>query len=524
MSVGRRLAQSTSTITIATLASRLLGFLRDALVARLFGTGMQSQALVVAFRLPNLLRDLVAEGAVTSAVVPVLSASRTTRRPDDFWRLAQAVGTRMLVASAVFGVLGIWLAPWLVRLIAPGFLDDPEKFALTVRLTRLLFPFITLVGVWAFYSGLLNSLGHFAAPAWGSAVLNVAMVAGCFWFVRLTDPPVVGQAWAILIGGVLQLLIQLPPARRLGFRWRWVWRHEGSRDVMRLLTPRLVGSAVHQLSVFFNTIVASLAIAGEGAVSALYFANRLVQLPLALFGVATAQASLPALSELAAAGRTAEFRSTLAMVLRMVAFVTLPSAFGLLALSEPIVRVCLEYGAFDRHSTLLTARTLTCFSVGLLGYSASKVLSGALYALHDTRAPVRLALEAFVVNMVLAAAFIRPLQVGGLALAASLASLLNAWRLFRELERRLGAMWPEMAGPLARMATASIVMGYVCWLAWPALSRHIAPPVALLVVIATGMLVYAAGCVLCGVQESATIWRWLSRHPLLQRLRPSGGL
>jgi len=539
MSTGR-IARSTSTISLATAASRVLGFIRDILIAQLFGIGMQAQAFVVAFRLPNLLRDLVGEGAITSAIVPVLSAYRSTKSPQEFWRLAHALCMRMSVVVGIFGGVGVVLAPWLVRLIAPGFASDPEKYALTVTLTRILFPFIALVGLWAFFMGLLNSLRHFAMPALGPATLNLAMIAGCLWFAPHVKPAVLALAWGVMAGGLVQLLMQLPVAWRLGFRWphhltgfaasepplrgspsasrqvvgwRVIWSHPGSHEVMRLMTPRLVGSAVHQVSVFFNTILASLAVvAGEGAVAALYFANRLVQLPLALFGVASAQASLPTLSEQAATQELAAFRSTVLSVLRMVAFVTLPAAVGLIVLAHPIVQVCLERGAFDEQSTRMTAQTLSYFSVGLLAYAASKVLSHAFYALQDTRTPVKLAVEALVVNVVLAVAFLGPLRVGGLALATALASHLNAWRLLRALEQRLGAsLLPTLLTPLARISLASLVMGIGCWVVWKGATQAITPLVGLPLVITSGILLYGTSCAAIRVAELFTALRWLAR-------------
>ena len=512
MSVSR-IAASTRTISLAIAASRILGFIRDLLIAKLFGTGVQAQAFVVAFRLPNLFRDLVAEGAMTTAVVPVLSHYRATKPPQEFWRLAQALLIRISVTVGVLGGLGCALAPWLVTLIAPGFLTDPEKFALTVRLTRILFPLITLVGVWAFLGGLLNSLHHFALPALGPAVLNLAMIAGCVWVVPHVHPGVVGLAWAVMLGGLVQLGMQVPVAWSRGFRSRWVWRHEGSRDVMRLLGPRLVGAAVYHVSVLFDTVLASLSIlAGEGAVAALYFANRLVQLPLALFATASAQASLPTLSEQAAVKDLHTFRATVLSLLRIVACESLPAAVGLIVLAPPIVRVCFERGAFDRQATVMTAQTVGFLAIGLVAYAASKVLSGAFYALHDTRTPVRLAIHALLVNMALAVMFIGPLRVGGLALATALSSSLNAWRLLRNLEQRLDMpLVPTLVNPMLRMGLAALIMGIGCLAAWGAVGVRMAPLAGLPLVIVGGILIYCLSCRLLGVAELSTVLQWLAR-------------
>lgn len=506
------LASSTGVIAASTAASRILGFVRDLLVARLFGTGMQAQAFVVAFRLPNLLRDLVAEGAMASAVVPVLTRTRATQPAEEFWRLAHALAARLTVVVVVLGAAGVLLAPWLVRLMAPGFLADPHKLALTITLTRILFPFITLIGLWAFAYGLLNSLGHFAMPALGPAVWNLAMIGGCLWLAPRTTPPVIGLAWGVIIGGVLQVLMQLPVLIRRGFRPRWVWRHEGSREVMRLLGPRLAGSAVYQASVLFDTMIASLAfVVGEGAVAAFYFANRLVQLPLAVFGTASAQASLPMLAEQAAVHEVERFRTTLLTVLRMVAFVMVPAAVGLIMMADPIVQLCFQRGAFDVGSTAMTAHALRLLAVGLAAFAAGKVLINAFYALHDTVTPVKLAAQALLVNMALALGLMWPLGLGGLALATSVSSSLNAWRLLRMLEVRLDRpLIPSLTKPLARISAAAAIMGGGCWLLWQQLAMRLSPLVAVPTVIAAGMVLYGVGCALWRVPELGSILRWLS--------------
>lgn len=508
-----RIAQSAGRISLATAASRILGFVRDLLIAKLFGTGIQAEAFVVAFRLPNLFRDLVAEGAVTTAIVPVLSSYRATKSAEAFWRLAQATGVKVLLAGTLIGVCGLVAAPWLVGLVAPGFRQDQEKFALAVTLTRWLFPFITLASVWAFFSGLLNSLHDFTVSALGPAALNLLMILGCLWIVPRVVPGVLGLVWAVLLGGVIQLAMQLPAVRARGFRWRWIWRHEGSGQMLRLLGPRLIGNAVYQVSVLFDTAVASLGwLVGGGAVASLYFANRLVQLPLALFATASSQASLPLLAERAAVNDFATFRTTVLSVLRVVAFESVPAAVGLFVLAEPIVRICFERGAFSHGATLMTAHTLRLCAVGLLGYAASKVLTGAFYALHDTRTPVRLAVQALILNMALALILVRPLQVGGLALATAISSSVNAWRLLAALERRIGStLRADLLGAMGRIVPAALVMGLACWALAALLIRPQHQAASLLVVIVGGIIVYGSSCALLRVPELATGLRWLTR-------------
>src|SRR3989338_2370656 len=516
--VTSRIARSTGVLALAIGLSRILGFIRDLLMAQLFGTLAAAQAFVVAFRLPNLLRDLVAEGAVTSAFVPVLSWYRAKGASAEFWRLSQTLLARLLLALCAIGILGSLAAPLIVRLIAPGFTADPEKFALTVRLTRILFPFITLVGLWAYFMGLLNSLRHFAVPALGPAILNLAMIIACVWVVPRVSPGVLGLAGAVVIGGVIQLAIQLPVAHRLGFRWRMRWTHEGSSKITALLGPRMVGSAVYQTSVLLHTALASLsAVVGEGAVAALYFANRLVQLPLALFGTASAQASLPALSEQAAHDDLDGFRATLLSVIRMVAFVILPSALGLMVMAFPIVGGLFERGAFDHRSTVMTAQALICYCPGLLAYSISKIFTGAFYALHDTWTPVRLAIEALVMNLLASLLLMWPLHVSGLALAAAVTNSLNAYRLTRCLERRLGApLLSPVGGALGRMLAASAIMAAGCRLVWTVGRFDHHPLIGLPITIVLGLLLYGGACAMFRVKELSTALQWVSRLPQLQ--------
>ena len=513
--VSGRIVRSTGILAGAIGISRVLGFIRDILLAGLFGTTLQAQAFVVAFRLPNLLRDLVAEGAVTSAFVPVLSWYRAKRDPEEFWHLAQALWSRVVVLVCVLGLLGSWGAPWIVRVVAPGFLADPEKFALTVRLTRILFPFVTLVGLWAYFMGLLNTLGHFAAPGLGPAILNLSMIAGCLWLVPRMSHGAVAVAISVLVGGVIQLAVQVPVAVRMGFRWRWRWRHPGSREILHLLGPRMVGSAVYETSVIVDTALASLgAIVGEGAVAALYFANRLLQLPLALFGTAAAQASLPTLSSLAAHEDYEGFRRTVLSVIRMIGFVTIPASIGLIVLAFPIVGGLFQRGAFDHRATVMTSQALICYATGLFAFAADNVVIGAFYALKDTRTPVRLAMQTLLANVLLSVALMWPLKVAGLALAAAMTNSLNAYRLTRRLEQRLGgSLLASIAGPLLRMTAASLVMGAGCFVLWRFGLAHAKAWVSLPILIGSGVVLYGVACRLLRVQELSTAVRWLSRLP-----------
>jgi putative peptidoglycan lipid II flippase len=456
---------------------------------------------------------------MTSAVVPVLSAYRAKGDDAEFWKASQAVFTRLVFFLLALAVGGVWLAPVIVRVTAPGFADDPEKLALTVRLARLLFPLICLIGVWAYFMGLLNSLHHFAIPALGPSVLNLAMLVACIWFVPLASPGILAVAIGVMVGGVLQAAMQVPPAMLRGFRFRWRWTHPGASEVLRLLGPRFIGSAVYQLNVLIDTVLASWsAVAGQGAVAALYFANRLIQLPMGLFGVSSAQASLPSLAEQAAAKDRRGFHETMVSVIRMVGFIVLPSSVALIVLAFPIVSRLFERGAFDRHSTVMTAQVLAMAALGLWGISANKVLTGAFYAWRDTRTPVKLAFEAVLVNVLLSLALMWPLQVSGLALAASVTNTLNSYRLASRMERLLELpIIVPVAASLLRVALASGLMGVSCWTAWEWWCATLPSWIGLGVVVLLGMASYAAACWMLRVPELSTMVRWLGRAPWLKR-------
>jgi putative peptidoglycan lipid II flippase len=329
---------------------------------------------------------------------------------------------------------------------------------------------------------------------------------------------VLALAIGVMIGGAIQLAIQLPALFRAGFRWRREWSHAGASDVMRLLGPRIMGSAAYQAGVLIDTALASLsAVVGQGAVAALYFANRLVQLPLAVFGTAAAQASLPTLSEQAAHDDLAAFRRTLVSVLRMVGFVMFPAAAGLIALAGPIVTGLFERGAFDPDSSRMTAQALACYALGLAAFAVTKVVTGAFYALHDTRTPVRLAMQSVALNVMLSLLLMWPLKVNGLALAAALSNSVTAFRLVRHLERRLDQPILEPAASSWRaMAAAAGVMGAGCWAMWQAGLARLPAWIGLPLAVLAGMALYAGACRIAGVPELSTVLRWLNKIPLLQ--------
>lgn len=459
----RKLIRSTGVIGTATSASRVLGFIRDVLIARFFGTALAAQAFVVAFRLPNMLRDMVGEGATDAAIVPILSEYRHLRSDEEYWQVARVILNLMLTVLIALSVLGVLFAPVLVRVIAPGFLADPEKFRLTVNLTRIVFPYILFLGMVAYSKGVLNSLNYFASPAFAPVVLNATMIASLLILCPLIG--IRGLVIGVLLGGVFEVLIQLKPLTKRGFSLGsgFMLNHPVVKRIGRLLLPRAMGTAVYQISVLIDTVLASLAwIVGSGGVAALYYSNRLVQLPLAVFGISLATAALPRMSKQAAAGDIASLKRTVAFSLKSVFFIMLPASAGLMILGNDIVRILFERGAFTPYSTAITFSALFYYSIGLFAYAGIKILVSTYYSMGDTLTPVKTASVCLLINLVLNLALMWPLKIGGLALATSVAAVSNLAILYVIFCRRVGD--PGTGGILAsflKMLLAACVMGTV---------------------------------------------------------------
>lgn len=514
MSTHKSLARSAGIIGLGISASRILGFVRDIIIAAVFGTSVPLQAFVVAFRIPNMLRDLVGEGAANAAFVPVLSSYAVKKTKEEFWGLAQALLNVMIVVLAAITALGMAFTPAIVALIAPGFVKDPEKFRITVELTRWMFPYIFLVGLTAYTTGILNSLKLFGASAFSQPLWNIVFIAAALWLCPLMQVPVMGLALGVLAGGVLQLLVQVPQlaSRGLAFPRLDRFRHPGAAEVGRLLVPRVLGASIYQVNVFVNTILASLSsIVGEGAIAAIYYSNRLWMLPLAIFGTAFSQAMLPTMSEHAAKEDIEKFKQTLSFSLRSVFFITVPSSVGLIVLAGPIVRALFERGSFDSYSTRITADALLFYSIGLFAYAGVKILVSAFYSLKDTKTPVKAAAAALVINIILNVALMFPLKVGGLALATSLASIANFFMLFSMLRKKIGHLG---AGPVidsfVRVLAASAAMAAALMLLDANIMMR--PVAKVAVMVAAGIAVFLAACVVLKVEEFKGAVKWISRR------------
>ena len=448
------------------MTSRVLGVVREQVLAALFGAGNAMDAYNVAFRIPNLVRDLFAEGAMSAAFVPTFTRTLTTDGKDAAWRLGRYVISALVLITGVLVVLGIVFAEPLVTAFAAEYRDVPGKLELTVLLTRIMLPFLTLVAIAAAVMGMLNSLHKFFIPALSPAMFNVATIVCAFALVPLMPrvglPAIAAIAIGTVIGGIAQLALQWPLLRREGFSYRPAlqWNDEGLRRVLVLMGPGTIGVAATQVNVFVNTVLATGE--GTGAVSWLNFAFRLMYLPIGLFGVSIATATLPAVSRHAAQHDTAAVRTTIADGMSLMLMLNIPATVGLVALAVPIVRVIFERGAFTPADTAATAAALQFYAIGLLGYSVVRIVSPTFYALGRNRTPVAVSMVTVLFNAALNYSMVRLFGFGyaGLALGTSIAALFNALLLLVFLNRHLGGLeGGRVLGSMVKIAIASALMG-----------------------------------------------------------------
>ncbi len=457
-------ARAAGTVGGATFISRILGFARDMIIANLFGTKMAADAFFVAFRIPNLLRRLLGEGALTAAVVPVFTEYLTTKEKDETWKLANILLNTFLLVLFVTVILGIILSPAVVRVIAPGFHASAEKFELTVKLTQFIFPYLLFVGMAALTMGMLNSLRVFFIPAVGPVFLNISIILSALLLSPHLEEPVFALAAGVVVGGLLQFIIQVPALIKKGFRYKATlnFHHPGLIKIGKLMFPALVGLAVMEINIFVDTLLASLL--PEGSISYLYYGNRLVQFPQGIFAVALGVAILPTLSQQAAKNQMQDLKNTLSFGIRLVLFITIPATVGLIVLKESIINLLFERGEFTHQSTIATAHALFYYAVGLCAYSGVKVIVPAFYSLKDTATPARIAVYAMITNIFLNLLLMGPLRHGGLALATSLSSLLNVTLLIFILRKRIGGIKGRtILVSTIKLTVASIMMGFVIY-------------------------------------------------------------
>jgi putative peptidoglycan lipid II flippase len=460
------------TVSGLTLVSRILGFARDFFIARAFGAGLATDAFFVAFRLPNLLRRLFAEGAFSQAFVPVLAEQKNRASPEELRTLIDGTATLLFLALVATALLGIAIAPIIVYISAPGFAPDPAKFDLTVTMLRITFPYIAFISLVAFAAGVLNTWNRFSVPAITPALLNVSFIVGALFFADYFDPPVLVLAWAVFAGGVLQLALQIPFLARMGLlpRWRLNLKHPGVRRILKLMAPAAFGVSISQISLLINTIFASFLV--TGSVSWLYYADRLMEFPSGMLGVALGTILLPSLSKYHADANQQEYARLLDWGLRVTVLLAMPAAAALAVLALPLIAALFHYGRFSAEDAWMTRQALMAYSVGLVGIIMVKILAPGFYARQNIATPVKIGILTLLATQAMNLAFIGPLKHAGLALAIGLGACLNAALLYRTLRKhdiyRPQPGWPvfllKAAGSVGVMALALFfAMGDSAW-------------------------------------------------------------
>ncbi len=471
-------ARDAGVVSLAVMASRVLGLARDQVFAAFFGAGFHYDAFLTAFRIPNLLRDLFAEGALSSAFVTTFSQVLETKGKEAAARLCNRVATALVLVIGILSVVACFYAPSIVYWLAPGFFDVPGKGDLTVHLTRIMIPFLLLVALAAQAMGVLNANNYFAIPSLASAFFNIGSIAGGlllgFWLApALGITAIEGMAYGTLIGGLLQFAVQWPSLRRTGYRYRPMLSllDPGLRQIAALMGPAVIGVAAVQINVFVNTNFASAIIdpttakVADGPVSWLNYAFRFMQFPIGVFGVAIATAILPAISRSATRDNVVEFRRTLVQSLALTFLLCVPSAFGLVVLGRPIIALIFERGKFTGFDTIQTADALAAYSIGLAGYAAVKVLSPAFYALKDARTPMLISLGSIAVNYAMNSLLVHRYGHIGLALSTSVVALVNFALLLCFMRRKLGRIeGRHLSRTFLKICLASLIMAVIAWL------------------------------------------------------------
>ncbi len=496
-----------------TFLSRLTGFVRDMLMAVLFGATAGMDAFLIAFQIPNFMRRMFAEGAFSQAFVPVLGETKSKNGDQEVRDLVAVVSGTLGGVLLAITVLGILAAPVFILMFAPGFLKEPGKYELSVELLRFTFPYLLFISLTALAGGILNTYRRFAVPAFTPVLLNLSMIAAAVWVAPWFEQPVMALALGVLFAGMAQLLFQIPFLRQLGMlpRPRWGWRDSRVRKILRLMLPVLFGSSVAQLSLLVNTVITSFLI--TGSVSWLYYADRLMEFPLGIFSVAIATVILPALSARHAEASAEHFSHTLDWALRLLLLIVVPAAVGLFVLSGPMIATLFQYRSFTPEDAVMTRYALMAYSLGLLTFSVVKVLLPGYYARQDTWTPVRYGIIALSVGMLMSLTFALGLRAlgwvaphAGLALATSLTALINAGLLYRGL-RRSGIYQPaaDWLVFLLRLSVASLLMGVLLWqlsgdlqdwIEWGLVDRAW----RLAALIGAGMLVYFGALLLGGLR------------------------
>lgn len=459
-----RIAKAAGSMSVATQISRILGYARDMLLAFYFGAGGVSDTFFVALRIPNLLRELFAEGSMSAAFVPVLTEYQT-KDPAEAKRLVRVTFTFLLVAAGLVCALGIMFAPQIVTLLGVGYLDEPEKFSRTVLLTRIMFPFLIFVSLSALTMGALNVKRVFFVPALAPAVLNITIIVTIVVLVPSMSMPILAVAVAWALGGLVMFMFQTPAFFHKGYSLLPAWNpmHPGMRSMFKLLGPVVLGMAVAQINIVVSVSLGTLL--KEGSVTYLYYSMRLIWFPVGVFGVAMGMAVLPSLSEHALKNDYDSLREDFSFALRLLFFISIPAMAGLIALREPIVNLLFQHGVFTYTATVGTADALMYYSTGIWAFVGIRVVAATFYSMKDTKTPVKAAVAALVANLILSLTLMGPLRHSGLALANALSAMLNFSLLIYFLRKRLGRVeGRRITNSFIKAVAASVVMGVLAWM------------------------------------------------------------
>jgi putative peptidoglycan lipid II flippase len=460
------LLKSLATISGLTLVSRILAFARDIIIAGLFGAGIANDAYVLATRLPNLLRRMFAEGAFSQAFVPIFGEYKQRRGHDETKRLVDHVVTMLALVLFVVTLIGIVAAPLIIYVTAPGFVQDPTKFDLTVQMLRITSPYIFFISLVAVAAGILNTYNKFWVPAFAPILLNICLIGGALWLTPYFDQPIMGLAWAWFLAGAVQLAFQLPFLKKMGMlpTWRLNFNDAGMWRVIKQMGPALFGVSISQISLIINTIVASFFVAGS--VSWLYYADRLMEFPSGLLGAALGTILLPSLSKCFASGNTLEYSKLLDWGLRLTMMLALPASIGLGLVAVPLLSTFFQRGAFSAHDVVQTSYALIGYSVGLTGILLVKILAPAFYAKQDIKTPVKIGIITLIATQLMNLAFVKGLgwNHAGLALSIGLGACFNSALLFYLLRTR--GIYQPQAGWLRfmlKILLASAVLTTTLW-------------------------------------------------------------
>jgi len=504
-----RFNKQIGSVTAATLISRILGYIRDMLIAYMFGAHFIADAFYAAYRIPNLFRRLFGEGSVSASFVPVFTEYNEIKSRDETQKLLSVTFTMLLIIVTVITGLGMIFSEQITRLIATGFATTPEKMNLAISLTRIMFPYFLFVSLAALMLGVLNSLRRFFLPALASSLLNVSEILFILIFAGMLVNPVNQVKWlavSVVVGGFGQYIVQQIAVIKQGFRFRLKWdlSHPGLRKIFFLIIPVMVGFSVDQINELVNQIFASFL--EHGSIAVLYYSNRIMQFPLALFGLSVTTVALPLMSANVANNQIDKMKETLNFSLRMICFMLIPSTVGLVILGLPIIQVLFEHGKFGADASLKTYYTLSAYSLGLAAYGMSKIFASAFYSFKETKVPVRTAVICLLLNVALNFLLVKRFEVAGLAMSASISSWANAILLGYFLHKRIGKIGArQVIETFVKVLLASVIMGITVFLLLQVNYPYRA--LLLLVPLAAGILVYFLMCMLLKIEEYKSILR-----------------